>query len=89
MLHVPAEPSPVCGIKTNVNHDPIVPPASILLPTAQAALTVSARTGKAASPVNVFIPTARGTLTVYVVAVYRENIPPPPMLILVRTGKVV
>ena len=39
-LHVPAEPLPVCGIKTNVNCGPIAPLVSIYLPTARAALTV-------------------------------------------------
>ena len=40
VLHVPAEPSPVCGIKTNVNCGPIAPLVSIYLPTVQVALTV-------------------------------------------------
>ena len=38
--HALAEPLPVCGINTNVNHGLIAPLVSIYLPTAQAALTV-------------------------------------------------
>eukprot|EP00942_MAST-04A_sp_MAST-4A-sp1_P007483 g7483.t1 len=39
-LHVPAEPLPVCGINTDVNHGPIASAASTSLLTAQVPLTV-------------------------------------------------
>ena len=67
-------------------HAPVV---RILMGSPPLPMPILAQIGRIAPPVNIFIPTARATLTVYVVAVYRENIPPPPMLILVRTGKVV